>query len=230
MSDRPWRTIPYGPGELAVPGGPFALDTVELPRVRTAPLGPCELTGILDRPAGGLGLGLTTARGLVELHGGRIEASSAGAGKGSEFRVSLPLSNPVPEGDRAPIGPTEARDRRRVLVVEDNADAADSVRLLLEMFGYEVTVTYSGKSGVEMAKRVRPDAVVCDIGLPGMDGYAVAVALRETPETSRAHLIAVTGYGQENDRRRAIAAGFDEHLTKPVDPQTLLDRLANPGK
>jgi PAS domain S-box-containing protein len=185
----------------------------------------------LDRPAGGLGLGLTTARGLVELHGGQIEASSAGAGKGSEFRVSLPLSNPAPEEDRAPVGPAaEARDRRRVLVVEDNADAADSVRLLLEMFGYEVTVTYSGQSGVEIARRVRPDAVVCDIGLPGMDGYAVAVALRETPETSGAHLIAVTGYGQENDRRRAIAAGFDEHLTKPVDPQALLDRLANPAR
>jgi CheY-like chemotaxis protein len=127
--------------------------------------------------------------------------------------------------DDLPATPDVA-DRRRVLVVEDNADAADSVRMLLEMFGYDVTVTYSGQTGIEVAKRVRPDAVVCDIGLPGMDGYAVALALRGFPETAHTRLIAVTGYGQDEDRRRAFAAGFDEHLTKPVDPRTLLDRLA----
>jgi len=184
----------------------------------------------VDRAGGGLGLGLAMARGLVELHGGHIEARSAGPSTGSELRVTLPLADHELASDRAAAGAGDARDRRRVLVVEDNADAADSVRMLLEMFGYDVTVTYSGQAGVEMAKRVRPHAVVCDIGLPGMDGYEVAVALRGSPETSHAHLIAVTGYGQDDDRRRAFAAGFDEHLTKPVDPQALLDRLAKPSR
>ena len=181
-----------------------------------------------DRHGAGLGLGLATARGLVELHGGHIEAMSTGPSTGTELRVTLPLPPLETEVDRPAVGAGDARDRRRVLVVEDNADAADSVRMLLEMFGYDVTVTYSGQAGIEMAKRVRPHAVVCDIGLPGMDGYAVAVALRGDPETSHAHLIAVTGYGQDDDRRRAFAAGFDEHLTKPVDPQALLDRLSDP--
>jgi PAS domain S-box-containing protein len=181
-----------------------------------------------DRRGSGLGLGLAMARGLVELHGGHIEALSAGPSTGTELRVTLPLPALETEPDRPAVGAGDTRDRRRVLVVEDNADAADSVRMLLEMFGYDVTVTYSGQAGIEMAKRVRPHAVVCDIGLPGMDGYAVAVALRGDPETSHAHLIAVTGYGQDDDRRRAFAAGFDEHLTKPVDPQALLDRLSDP--
>jgi CheY-like chemotaxis protein len=184
-------------------------------------------TGI-DRSRGRLGLGLVTAHGLVELHGGTIEAHSAGPSAGTEFCITLPLAEAEALSDLPPIGASDTADRRRVLVVEDNADAADSLRTLLEMFGYDVTVSYSGLAGVEMAKRVRPHAVVCDIGLPGMDGYAVAVALRGSPETSHAHLIAVTGYGQDDDRRRAFAAGFDAHLTKPVDPQALLDRLANP--
>ena len=179
-----------------------------------------------DRRGAGLGLGLAMAQGLVELHGGHIEALSDGPSTGTELRVTLPLPALEPAVDRPAVGAADTRDRRRVLVVEDNADAADSVRMLLEMFGYDVTVTYSGPAAIEMAKRVRPHAVVCDIGLPGMDGYEVAVALRGDPETANAHLIAVTGYGQDDDRRRAFAAGFDEHLTKPVDPQALLDRLS----
>jgi PAS domain S-box-containing protein len=184
----------------------------------------------LDRHSGGLGLGLAMAKGLVELHDGRIEAFSGGPTSGSEFRITLPIPALPPSDGREAAEASDCRDRRRVLVVEDNADAADSVRLLLEMFGYDVTVTYSGQAGIEVAKRVRPDAVLCDIGLPGMDGYAVAVALRGNPETSGTRLIAVTGYGHDDDRRRALAAGFDEHLTKPVDPQALLDRLGNASR
>ena len=112
-----------------------------------------------------------------------------------------------------------------MLVVEDNRDAADSLRLLLKLFGYEVTVTYSGTAGVEAARLVRPQVVLCDIGLPGMDGYAVANVLRRTPETAGARLIAITGYGRDEDRRQALEAGFHEHLVKPVDPEELFAQL-----
>ena len=106
-------------------------------------------------------------------------------------------------------------------MVEDNRDAADSLRMLLELFGHQVTVAYSGPDGVKAASECNPDVVLCDIGLPGLNGYGVASELRRNPATARAHLIAVTGYGQEEDRRRADEAGFDHHLTKPVDPSEL---------
>jgi CheY-like chemotaxis protein len=113
-----------------------------------------------------------------------------------------------------------------VLVVEDHLDAAESLRILLEMTGYEVRVAHTGPDGLTAAETYRPDVVVCDIGLPGMDGYRVARALRENPATAAARLIALTGYGQEEDRRRAREAGFDEHLTKPADPAVLGSLLA----
>jgi CheY-like chemotaxis protein len=113
-----------------------------------------------------------------------------------------------------------------VLVVEDNRDAADSLQMLLEVFGYEVAVAYTGPTGVEAAKEMRPDAVVCDIGLPGLDGYGVARALRQDPATAKARMIAVTGYGGDDDRRRARDAGFDAHLTKPADPVEIRRLLA----
>jgi PAS domain S-box-containing protein len=182
----------------------------------------------LERTRGGLGLGLALIRGLVELHGGRVRAASAGLGQGTEFTINLP-QEPEPEAltdKRASRKP--ARKGLRVLVVEDNKDAANTLRVLLEMFGYEVRVAYTGKAGVEAARDGRPDVVLCDIGLPEMDGFAVANALRRNPETAGARLIAVTGYGQEADRRRALEAGFNEHLTKPVDPEVLLGQL-EPG-
>jgi CheY-like chemotaxis protein len=114
---------------------------------------------------------------------------------------------------------------RHVLVVEDNRDAAESLRLLLEIWGYGVTIAYTGPDGVAAAQTVRPDVVLCDIGLPGMDGFTVAGILRRLPETASARLIAVTGYGQDEDRRRALEAGFDVHLVKPVDPEKLLGHL-----
>ena len=122
-----------------------------------------------------------------------------------------------------------AARRLRVLVVEDNKDAADSLRILLEVYGYQVAVAYTGPDGVRAAVEHRPEVVICDIGLPGMDGYRVARALRENPATAAARLIALTGYGQDEDRRRAREAGFDEHLTKPADPAVLGSLLAAAG-
>ena len=115
----------------------------------------------------------------------------------------------------------------RVLVVEDNRDSAESLRQLLYLSGYEVAIAYTGQEGLRAAKRLRPDVILCDIGLPDSNGFVVASALREDPDTASARLIAVTAYGQDEDRRRARDAGFDLHLVKPVDPQVLLDRLAN---
>ncbi len=125
-----------------------------------------------------------------------------------------------------PAAPGRAPTRLRVLVVEDNRDAADSLVMLLEVFGYDVTVAYTGPSGVEAAAAWGPDAVVCDIGLPGLDGYGVARALRRNPATAKAHLIAVTGYGGDEDRRLSREAGFDAHLTKPADPTALQELLS----
>jgi PAS domain S-box-containing protein len=179
----------------------------------------------LDRAPGGLGLGLALIRGLVELHGGTVRATSAGLGRGTEFILTFP-QEPEPQAlTDKPASKKPARKGLRILVVEDNKDAANTLRVLLEMFGYQVTVAYTGKAGVEAAREGHPDVVLCDIGLPEMDGFAVANALRKNPETAGARLIAVTGYGQEADRRRALEAGFNEHLTKPVDPELLLGQL-----
>jgi signal transduction histidine kinase/CheY-like chemotaxis protein len=180
----------------------------------------------LDRSQGGLGLGLAVARELLELHGGKIEAASEGPGKGAEFTLRIPCEEELPEPahDTEPGPP--GKEPRRILVVEDNRDAAESLGLFLELCGFGVTLAYTGPEGLEAAKSMRPDIVLCDIGLPGMDGFQVAGALRRNPETAEVRLIAVTGYGQEEDRRRALAAGFDVHLVKPVDPEKLLGYLA----
>jgi CheY-like chemotaxis protein len=180
----------------------------------------------LDRSQGGLGLGLALVKGLVELHGGEVRAASAGRGRGAEFTVTLPLSPEPPAVRGLPVAPARPRKRLRVLVVEDNRDAAESLRLLLQTFGHEVAVAHSGTDGVRAAKRWHPDAVVCDIGLPGLDGYGVVGELRRDPSTAGARAIAVTGYGAEEDRRRALRAGFDLHLTKPVDPDALQEAFA----
>jgi CheY-like chemotaxis protein/two-component sensor histidine kinase len=183
----------------------------------------------LDRSKGGLGLGLSVVKGLVGLHGGTVEARSDGPGRGAEFVVRLPLQpEPAAVAD-IPVRPGRAPKRLRVLVVEDNRDAADSLKMLLEVFGYDVAVTYTGPDGVAAAKEWQPDAVVCDIGLPGLDGYGVARELRRHPGTAAARLIAVTGYGGEEDRVKSREAGFDAHLTKPADPTALQDLLAGTG-
>ncbi|MDG3008329.1 PAS domain-containing hybrid sensor histidine kinase/response regulator [Paludisphaera mucosa] len=180
----------------------------------------------IDRSDGGLGVGLTLSRWLVELHGGEISARSDGEGKGSEFVVRLPAAeaNDVSQAD-ADRGDT-ALPRRglRLLVVEDNPDAALGLAMLLEASGHEVATAYDGPSAVELARSVRPDAVLSDIGLPGMDGYEVARRLRG--DGAGALLIAISGYGQEEDRRRSREAGFDHHFIKPVDYESLSELLA----
>jgi PAS domain S-box-containing protein len=183
----------------------------------------------LDRSRGGLGLGLALAKNLIELHGGTIEAASPGAGHGAEFTIRLPLQAEPGSQREKPQTTPPPRKHLRVLIVEDNRDAAESLRVLLKMFDYDVTVAHTGPEGVAAALRTRPEVVVCDIGLPGMDGFAVAQALRTNPETARARLIALTGYGQERDRELALQAGFDGHLIKPVDPERLIGQIGQPS-
>jgi CheY-like chemotaxis protein len=180
----------------------------------------------LDRSRGGLGLGLTLVKRLAELHNGSVAAASAGPGQGSEFTVRLPIA----EGALAAASPTppmvSTSRPRRVLIVEDNADARESLQLLLQLAGHEVETAPGGPSGLRKLQAFRPDVALIDLGLPGFDGYDLVRHVRRLPETQATRCIAVTGYGQAEDRRRALDAGFDVHLTKPVDPERLQRLLA----
>jgi CheY-like chemotaxis protein len=182
----------------------------------------------LARSRGGLGLGLALVKALVELHGGEVRVASDGPGCGSEFTVRLPLEhNPVPPARPAAALPSAGRSFR-ILVIEDAADAAESMKILLELSGHQAAVAHTGPAAVATARRARPEVVLCDIGLPGgMDGYAVARALRQDPATATAYLIALTGYGREEDQRLAHDAGFDLHVIKPVDFKALKELLAS---
>jgi signal transduction histidine kinase len=177
----------------------------------------------VGRSRGGLGLGLALVKGLVGLHGGSVRAHSEGPGFGSEFLVTLPLALELPEGTTPDERKTPVTVQPfRVLIIEDNLDAAESLCALLRMRGHLARAVHSGAAGIAAARERKPDLVICDIGLPGgMDGYATARALRALPRGDSIHLIALTGYGQESDRARALEAGFDIHLTKPLDPVTL---------
>ena len=183
----------------------------------------------LDRSQGGVGIGLTLVRRLVELHGGTVEAHSRGLGQGSEFVVRLPALDgeraAPPGGTEAPHAPTAALSSRRVLVVDDNEDAAESLAVLLRMQGQDVQVASNGPAALELAEAFRPQVVFLDIGMPGMDGYEVARRLRALPQLGDVVLIAQTGWGQEDDRRLSREAGFDEHLVKPTDPAALRSLL-----
>jgi CheY-like chemotaxis protein len=186
----------------------------------------------LDRSQGGLGIGLMLARRLVELHGGSITASSAGVGRGSEFVVRLPIGSArraVVAHDGDPLDPVAEAGEclpRRVLVVDDNVEAARILARLLEARGHRAEVADDGPTALALAQTHLPDLILLDIGLPGMDGYEVARRLREVRGMDQALLVALTGYGQEEDQRRTSEAGMDYHLTKPVDPRTLADLLA----
>jgi two-component system CheB/CheR fusion protein len=192
-----------------------------------------------DRAGGGLGIGLTLVRRLVELHGGSIEARSEGVGKGSELVVRLPVlpqrsmeSERLAEmGGRTTAGPApspEAATPRRILVVDDNVDMVESLALLLRLRGHEVEVAYDGPGALKAAGSFHPEVVLLDIGLPGLDGYQVASRLRQRRRSARVLLVALTGYGQDADQLRSRQAGFDHHLTKPVDPQVIYDLISRP--
>jgi len=172
----------------------------------------------LDRSRGGLGIGLTVAQRIVAMHDGRIDAYSEGLGKGSEFVVRLPVVD-AQRVSRADSGRSPAASRAicRVLLIEDNADAADSMRLLLEVLGHQVRVTATGEDALEAARALPPQLMLVDIGLPGIDGYEVARRVRRDPALGGVTLVALTGYGREEDKSAALAAGFDDHLVKPVE-------------
>ena len=181
----------------------------------------------LDRADGGLGVGLALVHRIVSLHGGTVKAFSEGIGRGSEFVVALPISpkeTPMNVVSRCEPAGQQPR-RRRLMVIDDNKDAAESMSMLLELWGHEVVCAYDGRTALEAAAKYHPDAVFLDIGLPGMDGYEIAERLRERPESARAVLIAITGYGQDEDRRRSRDAGIHHHLVKPVAPETLHNLL-----
>jgi len=178
------------------------------------------------RGQAGLGIGLTMVRSLIELHGGSVEARSEGPGRGSEFIVRLPLAQAVDPPSQDDGGSLEAPlEGRRVLVVDDNADAAESLAMLLQASGADVHTARDGPSGLEAAGTLAPHAVLLDLGMPGMDGLEVARRLRADPARAGMVLVALTGWGQEEDRRRTRESGFDHHLTKPVDVDLLLDIL-----
>jgi signal transduction histidine kinase/ActR/RegA family two-component response regulator len=179
----------------------------------------------LDRSQGGLGVGLTLVKRLVELHGGTVAAASEGPSRGSTFTVRLPRGE-VAAAQASPAVAAAPGTGRRLLLVEDHTDSRHMVRQLLEADGHTVFEAEDGPSGLEKAREVRPDAVLLDIGLPGLDGYAVARTLRATAEGRGLLLIALTGYGLQEDRLRALQAGFDEHLVKPVDLHRLREVLA----
>lgn len=183
----------------------------------------------LDRSQGGLGLGLALVRRLIEMHGGRVEAQSAGSGSGAEFIVHLPrvAAAPAQEGSGSAGGePVSSSAGVRVLVVDDNVDSAESMALLLSLDGHEVRTAFDGPGALAVAAEFQPEAVLLDIGLPGMDGYEVAKQMRNLPGLQKALMIAVTGYSQADNRARSKAAGFDHHLVKPVDPEILSALLA----
>jgi PAS domain S-box-containing protein len=183
----------------------------------------------LHRTTGGLGLGLSLVKGLVQLHGGEVRAASRGPGSGAEFTVVLPLEKEPAALTAIPSRSWHASRRLRILIVEDCRDAADSLQLLLNLQGHEVQVAYTGPDGVRAAAAWAPEVIISDIGLPGLDGYGVASEVRRNPATANARLIALTGYGGEEERRRALESGFDFHFTKPADPTRLQQLLAKLG-
>jgi CheY-like chemotaxis protein len=175
----------------------------------------------LRRAEGGLGVGLSLVKGLVALHGGSVEARSQGPEKGSEFVVRFPTGTPLPDrlGAESETECAAAGVGLKILVVDDNRDAADTCAMLLEASGHHVQTAYTGRQALELARTYRPHALLLDIGLPDINGYKLAQQVRATPWGRSAVLVAVTGWGQEEDRLRAVEAGFDQHLVKPISAE-----------
>ena len=189
-----------------------------------------QLDRALDRTHGGLGLGLTLAKRLTELHGGTIDVHSPGAGQGTEFTVRLPIviEPPLSRASSQPMAIGAAVTvRRRILVVDDNQDSAEMLTTLLTIQGHEVRMVHDGVAAVEMAATFRPEMIVLDIGLPKLNGYEAAQQIRKLPFGGQFRLVALTGWGQDLDRRRSAEAGFDVHLVKPVDPEVLCRLIAD---
>ncbi len=228
---RIWLAVEPAGGEVAVRvrDTGLGISAEMLPRV-FEPF--TQVDRSLDRTQGGLGIGLTLVRRLIELHGGRVEAKSDGPGRGSEFLVHLPAltAAPVPATPAAPAangkhpgpGPVPGA---RVLIVDDNVDGAESLAIFLQLLGLETRTAYDGPAGLEAAEEFRPQVVLLDIGLPRMDGYEVARRIRHHPELRDVLLVALSGYGQADDKRRSREAGFDHHLVKPVPPDALSELL-----
>ncbi|HEX7446528.1 MAG TPA: ATP-binding protein, partial [Pirellulales bacterium] len=186
----------------------------------------------LDRSQGGVGIGLTLVRKLVELHGGRVGAHSEGVGRGSEFVVSLPAmaERGQPNGEASDGDDARPMPKRKVLVVDDNPDSADTLALVLRLAGQDVRTAYDGAAALAAAEEFRPDLVLLDIGMPGMDGYQVAQRLRKDLDFRDQVLVALTGWGQDEDRRRSEEAGFDRHLVKPIETKVLMELLRELGR
>jgi PAS domain S-box-containing protein len=184
----------------------------------------------LERSQGGLGIGLTIVKRIVEMHGGTVSAASAGAGQGSEFTVRLPMSEALAPVASATGMSQPVQPKRRILIVDDNVDAAMITSALLKAWGHKVEIAFNGPAGIAAVQSFRPEIILLDIGLPGMSGYEVAQQLRAEPSTASLIIAALTGYGQESDRRRSFEYGFDYHLTKPADPQSLESLLLSPRR
>ena len=185
-----------------------------------------QVSPALERSQGGLGIGLALVRSLVEMHGGRVEARSAGLGQGSEFLVRLPRVCDPPRKPATVVGNSLGQENGhapqfRILVADDNVDSAQSLAMMLSIMGHEVRTAHDGLGAVELAAEFRPDVFLLDIGMPKLNGYEAARQIRQQPWGEKALLAALTGWGQEDDRRRAIEAGFDHHFTKPIDPAAL---------
>ncbi|HET7133956.1 MAG TPA: response regulator, partial [Gammaproteobacteria bacterium] len=180
-----------------------------------------------ERTTGGLGLGLTVCRRLVEMHGGTVEVHSEGLGRGSQFVVRVALAEPLDTQRSSPAPESEPPPARRVFVIDDNRDAADTLARLMEMWGHDVSTYTSGPAALEAAAASLPDVVLLDIGMPGMDGFEVARRLRALSGSCGLRVIAMTGYGGADDRRKSADSGIDEHLVKPVDLTALQSLLGS---
>jgi CheY-like chemotaxis protein len=182
----------------------------------------------IDRSPGGLGLGLPLVKGVIELHGGTVSATSEGPGRGSELTIRLPLQAQPAPVVKPILSKASGSRPYRILVIEDNRMAARTMRMFMTRRGHTIEVAHTGREGIETARRFRPEVILCDIGLPEFDGYKVAQQLRQEGELKGAYLIGVSGYGQEQDKQRAWESGFDAYLVKPInllDVETLMAKF-----